>query len=82
MEDIYQVILSKLSCKELIKIESVSNLFYRIIQELIVLKVKMKGFMNYLKKTTIFPVVIKLKRINVFTKNYRNRENEPILLCK
>jgi hypothetical protein len=82
MEDIYQVILSKLSCEELIKIESVSNLFYRIIQELIVLKVKMKGFMNYLKKTTIFPVVIKLKRINVFTKNYRNRENEPILLCK
>lgn len=82
MEDIYHIILSKLSLKELIKIESVSNLFYRIIQELIVLKVKMKGFMNYLKKTTIFPVVIKLKRINVFTKNYRNRENEPILLCK
>lgn len=82
MEDIYHTILSKLSCEELIKIESVSNLFYRIIQKLIVLKVKMKGFMNYLKKTTIFPVVIKLKRINVFTKNYRNRENEPILLCK
>lgn len=82
MEDIYYTILSKLRLEELIRFESVSNLFYKIVGELVILKIKMKGFVNYLKKTTIFPVVIKLKRINMFTKKYRNREDEPILLCK
>lgn len=82
MEDIYYTILSKLNLEEIMRLESVSHLFYKIIGEIIILKIKMKGFMNYLKKTTIFPIVVKLKRINVFTKNYRNRENEPILLCK
>ena len=82
MEDIYYVILSKLNLEDLVKMEIVSKLFYKIIQELIVLKIKMKGFINYLKNTTIFPIVLKLKRINVFTKKYKNRENEPILLYK
>ena len=82
MEDIYYTILSKLKLEELIKLKNVSKLFCEIIEELIILKIKIKGFVNYLKKTTIFPIVIKLKRINVFTKTYRNRENEPILLCK
>jgi hypothetical protein len=82
MEDIYYTILTKLNLEELVRLESVSQLFYKIIEELVILKIKMKGFMNYLKKTTIFPIVVKLKRINVFTKKYRNRENEPILLCK
>ena len=82
MEDIYYIILSKLNLEDLVKLENVSKMFYKIIEELVILKIKMKGFMNYLKKTTIFPIIIKLKRINVFTKMYRNRENEPILLCK
>lgn len=82
MEDIYYIILSKLSLEDLVKLENVSKLFYKIIEELVILKIKMKGFVNYLKRTTIFPIVIKLKKINAFTKSYRNRENEPILLCK
>ena len=82
MEDIYYTILSKLNLEDLVKLENVSKLFYKIVEELVILKIKMKGFVNYLKRNTIFPIVIKLKRINVFTKNYRNRENEPILLCK
>jgi len=82
MEDIYYTILSKLSLEDLVKLENVSKLFYKIIEELVILKIKTKGFVNYLKRTTIFPRVIKLKKINVFTKSYRNRENEPILLCK
>jgi hypothetical protein len=82
MEDIYYTILSKLDMHTLIRLENVSIMFKKIINELIILKIKMKGFINYLKNTTIFPIIVKLKRINVFTKKYRNRENEPILLCK
>jgi hypothetical protein len=82
MEDIYYTILSKLDMHTLIRLENVSIMFKNIINELIILKIKMKGFINYLKNTTIFPIIVKLKRINVFTKKYRNRENEPILLCK
>jgi len=82
MEDVYYVILSKLNLEDLVVLQTVSTLFYKIIQELIILKIKMKGFISYLKNTTIFPIVVKLKKINVFTKNYRNRENEPILLCR
>ena len=82
MEDIYYTILSKLDMHTLIRLENVSIMFKKIIDELIILKIKMKGFINYLKNTTIFPIIVKLKRINVFTKKYRNRENEPILLCK
>lgn len=65
MEDIYYVILSKLS-----------------LGELLVIKIKMIAFIKYLKNNTIFPIVIKLKKINVFTGKYRNREEEPILLCR
>ena len=82
MEDIYYTILSKLDMRTLIRLENVSIMFKKIINELIILKIKIKGFINYLKNTTIFPIIVKLKRINVFTKKYRNRENEPILLCK
>jgi hypothetical protein len=82
MEDIYYTILSKLDMHTLIRLENVSIMFKKIINELIILKIKMKGFINYLKNTTIFPIIVKLKRINVFTKKYRNRENELILLCK
>ena len=82
MEDIYYTILSKLDMHTLIRLENVSIMFKKIIDELIILKIKMKGFINYLKNTTIFPIIVKLKRINVFTKKYRNREDEPILLCK
>jgi|TARA_R110002072_G_scaffold239311_4_gene397290 hypothetical protein len=80
MEDIYYIILSKLKIEELIKIESVCNMFLKIINELVAVKIRMKGFLNYLKTTTIFPSIVKLKRINVFTKKYKNREEEPILL--
>lgn len=80
MDDVYYSILSKLNLNELIKLESVSSLFYNIIQELIVVKIKMKGFINYLKNNTIFPTIVKLKKINVFTKSYRNREEEPIVV--
>jgi len=82
MEDIYYTILSKLNLEDIVKLKNVSKLFYKIVEELVILKIKMKGFVNYLKRTTIFPIVKELKRINVFTKNYRNRENEPILLCR
>lgn len=80
MEDIYYAILSNLSLKELIKIKIVSNMFLKIIDELVTIKIKMKGFLNYLKNTTIFPRIVRFKRINVFTKKHRNREEEPILL--
>jgi len=81
MEDIYYIILSKLKIEELMKIESVCNMFLKIINELVAVKIRMKGFLNNLKTTTIFPSIVKLKRINVFTK-YKNREEEPILLFK
>ena len=80
MEDIYYAILSNLSLKELIKIKIVSNMFLKIIDELVTIKIKMKGFLNYLKNTTIFPRIVRFKRINVVTKKHRNREEEPILL--
>lgn len=80
MEDIYYAILMKINMKDLIKLQNVSNSFKKIIEELLTIKIKMKGFINYLKKTTIFPIVIKLKKINVFTKKYRSREEEPILV--
>jgi hypothetical protein len=80
MEDIYYMILAKLNLSDLVKLESVSSLFYNIIQELVVVKIKMKGFINYLKNNTIFPTIVKLKKINVFTKSYRNREEEPIIV--
>ena len=80
MEDIYYAILMKINMKDLIKLQNVSNSFKKIIEELLTIKIKMKGFINYLKKTTIFPIVIKLKKINVFTKKHRSREEEPILV--
>lgn len=80
MEDIYYAILMKINMKDLIKLQIVSNSFKKIIEELLTIKIKMKGFINYLKKTTIFPIVIKLKKINVFTKKHRSREEEPILV--
>jgi hypothetical protein len=80
MEDIYYIILSKLSLEQLIKLKIVCNMFLKIINDLIIFKIKMKGFLNYLKNTTIFPRIVKLKKINIFTKTRRNREEEPILL--
>lgn len=82
MEDIYYVILSKLSLGELLVLEPTCKIFSKIVQELLVIKIKMIAFIKYLKNNTIFPIVIKLKKINVFTGKYRNREEEPILLCR
>ena len=46
MEDIYYIILSKLNLEDLVKLENVSKMFYKIIEELVILKIKMKGFVN------------------------------------
>ncbi len=79
MEDVYYVILAKLSLKELVDAQFISKTFQNLVNEILILKIKMKGFINHLKNNTIFPKIVKLKKINVFTKKYRNRENEPIL---
>ena len=43
MEDIYYTILSKLNLEDLVKLENVSKLFYKIIEELVILKIKCKS---------------------------------------
>jgi hypothetical protein len=80
MNDIYELIFTNMTLKELKRYICLNSEFYDIIYRLIYYKIKMSGFLRYLYNNTIFPKIKNNKIINVFNKKYRNRENEPIIL--
>jgi hypothetical protein len=82
MHDVYCEICEKLSLVDLLKCSILNKDFNKIAWDILKIKIRAYGFINYLKSTTIFPVIKGNRVINVFTKKYRNRENEIIMLFK
>ena len=80
MRDIHYEILYAVPLTDIVGLMSVNKEFLSIIYELLPLKLRISGVFSYLKKNTIFPKVKNNKRINVFLKKYRNREDEPLIL--
>jgi len=82
MHDVYYEICEKLSLVDLLKCSILNKDFNKITWDILKIKIRAYGFIKYLKSTTIFPVIKGHKVINVFTKKYRNRENEIIMVFK
>lgn len=80
--DIYYLIFNNYNSKELFLIKNISKEFNIMITNLIINKIKLKAFFITIKNNTIFPKIINNKKINIFKKKNKNRENNEIILFK